>query len=346
MNGGITHDEWNELVRALWRKLNVHVTVLESGGWQHPWQITPAWDGARWMGSIRTGFINGRDPYIRVPTKEAPVATLARLRASASASSIILQPSSFTDAWLTEFPRLALDGVRPIGPDALPTTTSTTAGGAVSLSWEPVPAYFANLGVGPAPSGEVNAETGITIQPQEDGHSRLLRALDVILEQPRMATESDFQQSEVTNATVFQYNVSTKNTAAVRERARIRTVPEYKPPAAQDPLQQLAGIWADDGLSTLHLASVYFVSPPGAAFGSVPDASWTPYLAHKVFWSPRFATNQLPDALADERLTLNTGLAAGLGDAMNSFLLSQVNDANSAISQFLGRSTIEGRFWT
>lgn len=341
MNGGITHDEWNELVRALWRILNVQAIVLDGGGWRHPWQLVPVYDGSRWATSIRTGFINGRDPYITLPTTEAPAATLARLRRS----SFDLRNASSVDCWLTEFPLLPLTSFRAIGPDAIPTDTTVEPDGSISVSYEPVPQYFLNLGVGHPPKTTVDAENGIVTQPLEEG-TRLLRVLDVVLTQPRMATESDFQIEDGTQSTIFQYTVSTKNTAAIRKRAKIDTTPKYEPPNPMDPLQQLQGIWADDGLTHLLLASVYFVSPPGAEYGSAPDASWTPHIGHKVFWNLDFQTNQLPDALKNENLTLNTFLAGGVGDRLNEYLLSQVNDANSAVAQFLGRSTIEGRFWT
>ena len=160
------------------------------------------------------------------------------------------------------------------------------------------------------------------------------------------AHASELHADDGTSSTILQYTISTKNTAAIRKRARIDTTPKYVPPNAQDPLQQLQGIWSDDGLSHQHMASVYFVSPPGAEYGSAPDASWTPHIGHKVFWSMDFQTNQLPEALKNENLTLNTFLAGGVGDRINQFLLSQVNDANSAVAQFLGRVTIEGKFWT
>lgn len=341
MNGLIPASEWNAVVRELWRKLNVQVQITESGAWRHPWQITPRYDGAAWVASIQPGFVNGREAYITVPRAKAPAGTIARLRQSKTQP----QASSTVDAWLTEFPALPLSGWRAIGPDAQPTNAVTEPDGSVSLAFEQVPEFFLNLGVAQSPKGNVNADTGVTIQPT-DGRTRLLRALDVVLTQPRMATTSDFESSDVSNSTVLKYTVYTKNAAAIRKRAQIDTTPKYEPPNPQDPLQQLLGIWADDGLTHLHLATVWMVSPPGAEFLSSPDASWKAYLEHRVFWNLDFNTNQLPEALKDQKLSVNTGLAAGVGDRLNEYLLSQVNDANSAIAQFLGRSTIEGRFWT
>jgi hypothetical protein len=91
---------------------------------------------------------------------------------------------------------------------------------------------------------------------------------------------------------------------------------------------------------------VYLVSPLGAAYFSAPDATWQAFVQHRVFWNLHHGTNQLPPPLDAKPLTLNTGLAGGVGDRINQFLLAQVNDANSATAQFLGRNTIEGIFWT
>lgn len=341
MNGLIPSEEWNALVHELWLKLNVQVQIIESGTWRHPWRITPRFDGLQWMASVQPGFVNGREAYIKVPVITAPTWTLARLKYA----GVDTRKVSSVEGWLTEFPSLPLTEWRAIGPDAQPTNATVEADGTVSLTFEKVPEFFLNKGVSQAPKGEVNAETGITIQPAS-ADTRLLRALDVVLTQPRMATSSDLNISDVSESTVLQYTVYTKNAAAVRKRARIDTTPKYVPPNSMDPMQQLMGIWADDGLTRLHLATVWMVSPQGAAFGSAPDASWTAYLAHRVFWNLDFQTNSLPDALKNENLTLNTFLAGGVGDRINQFLLAQVNDANSAVAQFLGRVTIEGKFWT
>ena len=51
-------------------------------------------------------------------------------------------------------------------------------------------------------------------------------------------------------------------------------------------------------------------------------------------------------AVADpDNLTFNFPLAAGLLQSVANQLLAQVNDANSALTQFLGRTVQGGRFW-
>jgi hypothetical protein len=168
-----------------------------------------------------------------------------------------------------------------------------------------------------------------------------------VLYQDRPATASTFQQSNGTDSTIFQFGVDTITAPNARKRAYIRLLSKYTPPPpVTDPLARLMGDWSDPTRDELHLATVWMVSPLGAEYYKAPDASWTPYLQHRVFWNLNHAAKRLPPPLKSENLTLSTGVALGTGDRVNEFLLSLVNDANSALAQFIGRNTIEGRFWT
>jgi hypothetical protein len=108
----------------------------------------------------------------------------------------------------------------------------------------------------------------------------------------------------------------------------------------------VAGDWTDEMRDEKHLATVYLVSPVNASPGTEPDSTWTPYVEHEIFWNLRHDTNQLRPQLADLFLQLNTGLAGGVGDAVNNLILGQINDGNSVASQFIGREGISGKFWT
>jgi len=334
---------WNKLIEHLQHNRIRDVTLLENGDWQHPWQITPRYDaeGGQWTASINPGFVNGLDATVQLDAQQAPDDTLARLQ----------NPSGSVDAWLTESPRLPLTSWRSIGADATPTSADTSEDGSVHFAFEPVPKFFEALGVGQPP--KIGSSDGDGIIRSVSGTSedqtkvRLLRALDVVLYQDRPATASQFTMSDGTDGVIFQFDVTVVNTPNARERAYLRTTSKYQPPPPPtDALARLMGDWSDTPRDELWLATVYLVSLAGTAPGSEVDGTWQPYVKHRVFWNLLHATNTLPPALKSDNLTLNTGLAAGVGDRVNQFLLSQVNDGNSAISQFLGRNTIEGRFWS
>ncbi len=340
MNANISADEWNDLMLELFRKFNVQVQVLDAADWLHPWKVTPNHDGVKWAARIHPGFINGQDPSVSLPVEDVPRETLDRLERNQQDVGITV------DAWLTEDPALPLTSFRGIGADASPSGTSASSDGGISLTFEPVPPFFAALGVGSPPKikeGIVGFETSTTA----DESTRLLRVTELVLYKDRPSTAANFQHNTDATGTVFQYDVITVGGFQRRiSRAKIVNTASYSPPAPLDPLQRLLGNWVDDPRDSLHLATIFFVSPPGAPYGATPDQTWTPYVQHHVFWNLSHAANKLEPPLKNEALTLNTGLALGVGDRVNAFLLAQINDANSVISQFLNRNTIAGRFWT
>jgi hypothetical protein len=166
----------------------------------------------------------------------------------------------------------------------------------------------------------------------DQASARLLRSLDIVLYQDRPATASQFSSSDGRDGAIFQCNVTTVNAPNARKRPYLRTTSKYEPPPPPaDALARLTGDWSDTPRDELLPASVYLVSPQGAAFGSASDETWQPFVKHRVFRNLNHATNRLPPPLKSGNLTLNTGLAGGVGDPIN---------------QFLGRNTIEGKFWS
>jgi len=53
-----------------------------------------------------------------------------------------------------------------------------------------------------------------------------------------------------------------------------------------------------------------------------------------------------PPAPRSENLTLFTGLAGGVGDALINLTLATVNDTSAMLAEFLGNRTVEGMFWS
>lgn len=104
----INANEWNRLVDELRRNQVMGSTMLQSGAWRHPWQVTPSWDAEhkRWTASIEPGFINGQDATVSIALSESPEAT--RLRHS----ELGMEDSEQVDAWLTEEPMLPLTAWR------------------------------------------------------------------------------------------------------------------------------------------------------------------------------------------------------------------------------------------
>jgi hypothetical protein len=310
---------WNALIDRLRREQILGCTVMEHGGWKHPWQVTPSWSFEReeWVAQIHPGFVNGLDAEVRLDAGEAPPETLERLGA---------RNEERVDARLTEGPQMALRQWRAIGADASPESVSVSGFETIVESFEPVPEFFRSLGAG------------------EDG--RLLRATEIVLQQDRLTTGTDWTFGAGVDGTVAQFNVTYGLQPGSRERAYLRTTSRHEPPAPPDPMDRLMGRWEDEGFDALHLATVYLLSPEDMSAGSNPGPDWTPYVKHRVFWNLVHAVRFDPPVGRTENITLFTGLAGGVADGIINQLLAENNDKSAAASEFLANRTVEGRFWS
>jgi len=308
--------------------------AINRGAWRHPWNIRLRWNGKslRWEAGIRPGLVNGDDATVELPFEQAPASVQ-------SAISHLPSPGSALAVRLSDRPRLPLTGFRAIGPDATPSEVSVDDTGQIRTRHEDVPLFFQVRGVGPPPT--TNQEPGTA-----NSDTRLLRACDVVLYKDRPTTSSEFAISDGTDGIIAQFDVTITHAANAQRLAYIRHVPKYTAPASSDPLQRLLGNWADNTRDELQLATIFLVSPRGVSRESAPDGSWSPYVAHRIFWNLHHGTNRIAPPPPKDRLILHTGLAIGAGDRINDFLLGQVNDGNSAASEFLQRNTLEGLFWS
>lgn len=196
-------------------------------------------------------------------------------------------------------------------------------------SYEPVPEFFRSLGAG---------------EPGQRG--RLLRATEIVLQQDRLTTGTDWTFGAGVDGTFAQFNVTYGLPPGARERAYLRTTSRYEPPAPPDPLDRLMGRWEDEGFDALHLATVYLLSPEDTPSETNPGSEWTPYVKHRVFWNLVHAVRFDPPVGRTENLTLFTGLAGGVADGLINQLLADNNDKSAAASEFLANRTVEGSFWS
>lgn len=335
--------QWNEMIDKLIRHQFLGSYFGPANDWRHPWQLLPWWDPkqAQWRLAVHSGFVNGLEAIIPMDGEKAPSEALERLLLAGKKKP---KKGENVDVWLSEGATMELSNWRAIGMDATPSGASVDDKGQVRMSFEAVPPYFAALGVGKAPTIKEDA-TGL-VATEADSNARLLRAVEVVLRKDRKATRSNFTAGIGVDGQNLQFDVTSYSSPTARKRPYLRQVSNYKPSIPADPLQRLMGVWQADPWDDLHLGTIYMVSPIKAPLGSDPDASWMPYVSHLVFWNLLHATNQPTETAEAQNLTLQTGLAGGIGDNLNNYLLAQINDANSAVSQYLGSTEIEGRFWS
>lgn len=308
----LSAQSWNAMVRALRRWWPLDWRPAEPASWAHPWQVTARWDAAleSWSATVNPGFVNGMDPTVKLAYELAPLVTRRRIGRAERKAAV--------DAWLTEGPQMLLTDWRTPSP---------------------VPDYFVARGVA---ATAVATDEPLAGQPSPVAR-RIVQAMDIVLHQPRAASRIDVQGSTIGGAEGTGARVLV-NYSGSAGRAYVRAVRELvdDPPITSAGL--IDGSQSDTGIDRRLIASVYLLSPDGVTEGE-PDATWQPHIRHGLFWNVAYRASGRPGA-APEDLRLDVPLAAGLAQPLIGAILAQVNDATSAVAQFLAARVGRGRFWS
>jgi hypothetical protein len=318
---------WVEIVERVARNRPVRFDVLEKGRFRHPWNVACRWnyDSERWEANVEAGFVNGLDATVALAVGDAPQETITRVQGTSDDP-----PRGRVDARLTESPWVPLrtDAWRTIGT------------GAIGLKLEAVPEYFVPLGVREG-STIKESPTGVTVSTPDntEGPRRLLRAQDVILTQERPALVPTVG-SDGGFATI-DFTLSPDG----RERSFVTFVPSWEPPVPIEGLAMLSGA-TDKPFEQIRLATVYLLSGDGEPDGSEPSETWTPFLAHKVFWNLNYANNiDLKVTPRFERYPIPIPLAGGVAQPIVDELVDGITDAANQALSLLNNSKVVGKFW-
>lgn len=340
----VTAEAWNrDVVGEIRRRLPVRFKSIRRGGWRHPFNHTLRYDADRdgWLYQIKPGFVNAQPVEIQTVGALSSVRTQQRLGREPGRDEIV-------DAWLTEHPEIPVPGTRAIGIGASATSTAVDSEGQISQAFEPVPEFFLDRGVyEPRREIESGFDIGIveTLENIPDD-ARLLRAFDTWLLVDRARAVVDWQFGTGLEGTVADFTVSYERDQSARDLAYIRDGAQFVSRSTPDFVDLLAGVVDDSSTDELKLATVYFMSLPGADPSEPTDETWTPFVAHDVFFNLNHATRNPIAPQKNEPIRLITGLAAGIGQPIIGSLLSQVNDFTSAARAAFAARQIDGRFWT
>jgi hypothetical protein len=347
------------------------------GEWEHPWQLSVAFEEGEWRARINPGFVNARPPFVHMPArwlaqqvnsgastprdfginpltgKSYFSAWVFRRAGTASKMTRVGGPGGTVRITHTPRPFLALDDWR--NPAASATITADGRAGAA----EGYPDFFAELGVVPPSAGGPLATFG---QGGFDGTGervRELRVMDVVLRQPRASTGLFVQETNPIGTTAFLQFATTYSNAP-DTRATLRAVREYQPvqgaPNSPGP-GGIPGIFGfllnlgDSQFDEILMSRVWMVSPPGAGEDAVPDASWEPYAQHFVFWNLNWANRVAiqPD-LGPQLIQLPVPIVGAVAQPLIDALLALVNQGFSEAINFLAVELAArmsgGRFWT
>ena len=312
----IDRGQMNDWIDQLARQRPLIVTIDATDSFRHPWNVQSAWrsleagSGAAWHFNVHPGMVNEQDPT-------RPLA---------------VEASGIVDAGIDDDPAPWF----PIGPGALRKVGTDAGdfdgGGAV-------PDYFAALGVLPSPvAGASPFGLEVTLSGAFQGDYRLLRATELVLVQPRPALTARLEPGGIQ----FAYQVPADL------RPNLNLVSHFER-AAEVPLsvaEQLIGGYVDQAFEELHLATLYFLSPTGAPWGSEPDETWSAYAEHHVAWNLNFAIDQDLEIIQINRIEIpGLGLAGGVADLINQAVIDQVNGVLEQAAALLNQSRITGYFW-
>lgn len=291
------------------------IRVREDGGALPPWTVTPDFDGEQWVCSIAPGLVNGL-------------------------------PAVWDGVDLLDAPVIPITNYRSLGPDATP-TLSVTLDGEIIATYEEVPPYFLALGVGKPPTTSFDPFAG-GFSTALDYDSRLLRCADLVLHQGRMSATTDIIIGDPASGSpnVVEYVTKVEGLLTANDPATIEQTEKYSPPQDNDPTAIMLGLLEEQKEDQIHIASVWFVSPPGWPRGTPIDASWDVHVQQLLWWDLDHSIKEAPPQLAHTALRLDTVLAGGVANPINDYLTSQINDADSLFAQFFNKQDTPGKFWS
>jgi hypothetical protein len=197
-------------------------------------------------------------------------------------------------------PYLVLGGWRnPLMPASV---SASLSGQIIAAAAEGYPKFFEKIGVKPAANDGDITKPGALEGEFDENRTREIRAMDVVLSKARIGTRLQIDVLDpLVDAQTESISTVFLNDAlrATEGRAKLRAVSKYVPPEEQS-LALMYGTLLNAGdtqYDELKMATIWIVSPPGAASDDEPDETWTPYPQHFVFWNLQHASRLVPPKL-------------------------------------------------
>jgi hypothetical protein len=125
----------------------------------------------------------------------------------------------------------------------------------------------------------------------------------------------------------------------------VYTTSEWSAPDPQLDIED--GIYQEPTYDEILISTLYLLSPPGTAAGSEPDATWTPYTQHNLFWNLQWAQNTNINQVPQQEVSFVIALPSGIiAQPIVNAILANVNDALDQAEAILAAHTLAGQFWT
>lgn len=319
------------------------ISLGGSSQWRHPWWTRLVYLGAerRWVAIVNPGFVNGKVPVYRARMTEwiSPDYGINPLNGRRYFSDPVFGPGeerstgSQVDIPLYGNPAIALSW-RKLGFDGD----------------DAVPQFFQDRGVQRPPNLEQQLLSGrinVASQMQKPG-ARLLRACDIVLHQPRQALTStvNIEPGIVTGMSNVMQTLSLRSPSA-SDALKIYASSRFEPSAGiQSSIDPVARDYEEATWDEILVSTVYLLSPPNMAPESEPDARWTPFVRHNLFWNLAYAQPRLQALRDDPGTPYIPPLAGGAAQLVINFVTASLNDATRDALNILRAHSMAGRFWT
>jgi hypothetical protein len=293
----------------------------DSAEFRHPWWTTTSWseEEQQWRSTTRPGFINGYDVTVETvvegKTKQVPLTAQER-------------------------PSLPLSWRNVLAPRGV---TASIAGEFSFTAGEGYPKFFESVGVKPAHPGG-SSETG----EEEEGRTRELRACDIFVKVPRIATKQQVTEEGLESSRAFVITSVFVNdfVRASESRYQLHATPKWTAPVEPTALDRLLGTAVEPQTDEILIATMWAVSPEDTEAEAEVTSEWTIYKQYHVWWNLMHASRNVVPKEPNPPIRIVTGLVAGIADSIFASLLTPVNQANAQIDAFLGAGDFSGRFWT
>ncbi len=312
--------------------------------WRHPWQVTPLFLGGprHWVCTIKPGFVNQQCPIWRTSVQSEKADGrdygINPLSGEKFFSSFVFKNTVPGGNEVVDIP-LYLDPAIPMQWRAL---------GWDSAGSEGVPAFFRDRGVQPSAVSGLTADglpQDLTDKLTPPKGLRLLRVCDLWLHQPRAALTSKVLvlPGFATGGFTLHQTLGIKP-ADPGDALQIMAgeFDELQVP----PIDAVADNYEEFPWDELLLARVYVLSPPDVKIGSEPDATWTPFVEHHLFWNLMYRNTPFVPPVPSPNAPFVLLLAGGAAQPIINYLTSSINDGLLRVFNVTRGASLAGHFWT
>jgi hypothetical protein len=334
---------WSRLLSIVEKRFPIRFDFTEARPPPHPWEIRPLWHKDKkakygeWRGIVTAGLVNAMPTYVEMIYEEASDAARERVRLSAlAAKKPQPKPTDRVKIYLDEQAELKFNW-RALGVDAFPESISGNSNsGGITGVFEKVPEFFKKMGVADA-NPKISGEVPTTI--------RLLKACDIVLNQPRTSLTNNTTISAETISTSL-VSINPGFQVPPDREPYLNALPKFLPRQITPKFDDLIlNRFTDTALDQFHLSTAYLLSPVLPLLNPSDLEGWQVYLKYNCHHNLVHATQQIEKRTEFVPLTLTIPLAGGLAQPSINYILAENNFFAQAALDFYQQRKLNGKFY-